>query len=220
MLEIVIASRNRHKVHELKRLLAVRHARWCCLSDVGPVPAIRETGATFEANAIKKARAAAKATGRLALADDSGIEVDALKGAPGVRSARWTGSHGNDAANNAKLLRLLRGVKRPRRGAQYRCVLALASPVRVLAVAQGRWRGRIAAAPRGHRGFGYDPVFFLPRLSRTVGQLPAAVKQRISHRAIAARRMRRALTRLIGSTGSETRRAALRAARRRRARAA
>ena len=201
MIEIVIATRNRHKVRELKPLLAVRGVRWLSLDDVDPVPPIHEDGRTFDANAIKKARAVAKATGRLALADDSGIEVDALGGAPGVRSARFAGAHGDGAANNARLLRLLHGVPAHRRGAQYRCSLALASPTRLLTVTCGTWRGRIAREPQGRRGFGYDPVFFVPRFGKTVGQLAAPIKQEFSHRAVAATRMKQMLRRLVSETG-------------------
>jgi XTP/dITP diphosphohydrolase len=151
---------------------------------------VRETGRTFEANAIKKARAIAKATGRLALADDSGIEVDALGGAPGVSSAHFAGRHGDDAANNAKLLRVLRAVPTVKRTARYRCVLALASPTETIAIAEGVWEGRIARVPEGKGGFGYDPIFWVPARRCMAAQLAAAEKNRLSHRAQAARRMR------------------------------
>ncbi len=197
MLSIVIATSNRHKIRELKTLLAMSGIRWHSLREFPDAPAVRETGRTFEANAILKARAAARATGHIALADDSGLEVDALGGAPGVRSARFAGRHGDDRANNDALLRRLDGLRPARRGARYRCVLALAKPSGVIAVTRGAWRGRIAMGPRGRGGFGYDPVFFIPRLGKTVGQLPLSVKQRLSHRAKAARRMRAVLRRMI-----------------------
>lgn len=197
MLRIILATRNTHKFRELTALLRVPGIRWESLEAVPNAPDVRETGRTLEANAIKKARALAEATGRLALADDSGLEVDALSGEPGVRSARYAGRHGDDPANNAKLLQTLRGVSRAKRGAQYRCVLALAAPGRVVGVAQGVWRGRIAEQSVGTRGFGYDPIFFVPKFGKTVGQLPASTKNRLSHRGQAARRMQRLLGKLV-----------------------
>ncbi len=196
MSHVVIATGNRHKFRELAALLRLPGIRYQSLTDHPAAPSVRETGRTFEANAIKKARAIAKATGRHAIADDSGLEVEALRGGPGVRSARFAGAHGNDAANNAKLLRMLRGLPTARRRARYRCVLAFADPSRLLAVTRGTWHGRIAQRPAGHQGFGYDPLFLPSRFGKTVGQLPAAVKQRLSHRARAARRMRPFLKRL------------------------
>lgn len=200
MLDIVIASRNRHKVRELIALLPVRGIRWHSLDEFPRVKPAAETGKTFEANAVKKARAMARATGHLALADDSGIEVDALGGLlPGVRSARFAGSHGDDAANNRKLLRLLGERPLPQRRARYRCVLALASPTDLLALAHGAWQGHIAQHPAGRGGFGYDPIFIVPRIGKTVGQLPQRVKQRLSHRAVCARRLRPLLRRLVSA---------------------
>ena len=193
---IVIATTNRHKARELRGLLAAREIRWRTLSDYPRLRPVRETGKTFEANAVKKAVAVAKAVGMMALADDSGLEVEALGWGPGVRSARFAGAHGNDGANNRKLLRLLRGLPRRKRRARYQCALALASPSGVIAVAHGTWTGRIAEQPAGRGGFGYDPLFVIPRLGKTVGELPASVKRHFSHRARAARRLYRALTRL------------------------
>ena len=157
---------------------------------------VHEDGRTYEANAIKKALAVARATGQLALADDSGIEVDALKGAPGIRSARFAGVHGGDVKNNEKLLRLLADTPLAHRGARYVCVLVLADRSGVLAVTRGIWRGRIAREPKGRQGFGYDPIFLVPSFGKTVSQLSAATKRKISHRAVAAGRMRDALVKL------------------------
>jgi len=197
MLEIVIATRNRHKFRELRQLLAMRGVRWRALTEFPRVPTPKETGSTFDANAVAKARGVAQRTRCVALADDSGLEVTALHGVPGVRSARFSGAHGDDAANNRKLLRMLEGIPDSRRGARYRCTLALAAPDRVLAVARGTWRGRIAQRAAGRSGFGYDPLFVVPRLRKTVGQLPARTKARLSHRAQAARRLKRRLRQLI-----------------------
>ena len=197
MIDIIIATRNRHKFRELQVLLKVAGVRFHSLQDYSHLPTIPEHGRTFAANAITKARAVARATGYPAIADDSGLEVDALASAPGVRSARFAGQHGDDEANNRKLLQVLNGLPRSRRRARYRCVLALASPRRLLGVTEGVFAGVIAAAPKGTRGFGYDPLFLVPRLGKTVGQLPASVKQRLSHRAKAAKRMRVLLVRFV-----------------------
>ena len=196
MLDIVIATRNAHKVRELRRLLGARGIRWHSLAEFPDARLPRENGRTFDANAVKKAQAAARGTGLLALADDSGLEVDGLGGAPGVQSARFGGRHGDDRANNDKLLRLLRGHSAASRRARYRCSLALADGTRVLALTRGDWRGAIGHAAKGRGGFGYDPLFVVPRYGKTAAQLPAAVKRQHSHRSIAARRMRRALRRL------------------------
>ncbi len=189
MIDIVIATGNPHKFRELTRLLRLPGIRWHSLAEFPKVPPVHENGKTFDANAVKKSRAVARATGLLALADDSGIEVTALGGAPGVTSARFAGPHGDDRANNEKLLRLMEGVPSKRRGARYRCSLALASPSRVVAITHGSWAGRLAATPKGQGGFGYDPVVMIPRLRKTVAQLPKRVKRRFSHRAVAARRL-------------------------------
>jgi XTP/dITP diphosphohydrolase len=196
MPEIVIATSNPHKFRELKQLLNVPGIRWRSLRDVPRAGEVKETGRTYAANAKKKALAVARATGGLAVADDSGLEVDALGGAPGVRSARFAGGDGGDRANNEKLLRLLGRRPISQRRARYRCVLVLARPGRVVRVVEGDWKGRIAFRPSGSRGFGYDPIFVVPRFGKTVGQLPPRVKQRWSHRAVAARRMRPVLRRL------------------------
>ena len=190
-LQIVIATRNTHKFRELTTLLAIPGVQWRSLAEFARAPVIREDGATFEANASKKARLIAHATGCLALADDSGLEVKVLGGAPGIRSARFAGRHGDDRANNRKLLKQLESVVTSRRRAQFRCVLALASPTKILKITEGILRGRIAPAPKGKQGFGYDPIFLVPRLHRTVAELSSTVKNRISHRARAAAKMRR-----------------------------
>lgn len=197
MLDLVIATGNRHKFRELARLLRTPGIRVHSLAKFPHLRPVKETGRTFEENAAKKARAVARATKHLALADDSGLEVEALGWGPGVRSARFAGRHGDDRANNDKLLRCLAGVPPSRRRARYRCVLALAGPSGIIALARGVWRGRIAARPRGRQGFGYDPLFVVPRVHRTVGELSAAVKARLSHRADAARRMAPVLRRLV-----------------------
>ncbi len=203
MIDIVIATGNRHKFRELKTLLTVRGIRWHSLAEFPHVRSIEERARTFDANAIAKARAVARATGHLALADDSGLEVDALGGAPGIRSARFAGVHGNDETNNQKLLRALDGLPSARRRAAYRCSLVLVSPSRLLALTRGAWTGRIAVQPVGRGGFGYDPIFLVPAYGKTVGQLSARLKQQLSHRAQASRRMRVMLQRMV--TGAQRR---------------
>ena len=196
---LVVASRSVHKVGELRVLLDVPGAELLTLDDLGVEGDVDETGSTFEANAALKARHAARATGLPALADDSGLEVDALDGGPGVRTRRYAGENATDAQNNAKLLAALEGLPPERRGARYVCVLALALPGDAgprgglpVTVVRGTCRGRIATTPRGTGGFGYDPIFE-PRSElpggRTLGEWSAAEKNAISHRAAAARRM-------------------------------
>jgi XTP/dITP diphosphohydrolase len=185
--EVVLASRNEGKLAELQALLEPLGVRLRLVSDfTAGVPP--EDGATFVENALLKARHAARAAGLPAIADDSGIEVDALGGAPGVRSARFAADAAGDAANNARLLADLAGVPEDRRGARYVCVLALLrhplDPTPV--IAQGTWSGRILAEPRGANGFGYDPLFFVAGHGKTAAELPAALKNRLSHRARAA----------------------------------
>ena len=201
MIGVILATRNQKKFLELRALLKVPGVRWHSLAQFSAAPEVEERGRTFQANAIKKALQTARATGWYALADDSGLEIDALDGAPGVRSARFARRHGDDEANNAKVLRLLEGIPIAQRTARYHCVLALAHPTAVLVVTEGTWEGRIGFVSRGARGFGYDPLFVVPRLRRTAAQLPASVKHRMSHRAIAARAMRRAFAELVSATG-------------------
>jgi XTP/dITP diphosphohydrolase len=186
-----------HKLRELRELLALQHAELLSLDDFGIEDDPVEDGETFDTNARIKARFAATATGLPALADDSGIEVEALGGRPGVRTRRYAGERATDEQNNAKLLAALDGLPPERRGARYVCVLAFArfSPgngAPTIVTARGTCRGRIAAAPKGTGGFGYDPIFepeTEPPGGRTLGEWSAADKNEISHRARAARRM-------------------------------
>lgn len=204
MIHIVIATGNRHKFREIQALLPIRGVRFHSLAEFPSAPTVREDGRNFKANAMKKATAVARATGLLALADDSGIEVEALGWGPGIHSARFAGRHGNDAANNKKLLHLLKNLPMAKRRARYRCVLVLAGARRVVATTTGTWAGRIAYAPQGSKGFGYDPLFLVAGHGVTVGRLPAGEKQRLSHRARAARGMRSILQRLAKTSGRIT----------------
>jgi XTP/dITP diphosphohydrolase len=192
--KVVLASGNAGKVREFAALLAARDIEVIPQTDFGIVtPA--ESGATFLDNALLKARHAASASGLPALADDSGIEVDALEGRPGVWSARYAGEQASDAANMALLLRELAGVPDERRTARYRCVLVLvrdaADPAPL--IASGVWEGRVLRAPRGAEGFGYDPLFQPEGLAISAAQLPAAQKNHLSHRAQALRALLAAL---------------------------
>ncbi|HTY51079.1 MAG TPA: RdgB/HAM1 family non-canonical purine NTP pyrophosphatase [Steroidobacteraceae bacterium] len=183
-MRIVLASGNAGKLLELSALLAPLGHELVTQVSLG-IAGVEETGDTFAANALLKARHAAAASGLPALADDSGLEVEALGGAPGVYSARYAGTGACDADNLHKLLGALEGVPDARRGARYRCVLALvltaADPAPVIAA--GAWEGRIAPAPRGSGGFGYDPIFVPEGEVRTAAELPAGEKNRCSHRA-------------------------------------
>ncbi len=186
----VLATSNRGKAAELTALLTAAglELRITAQSELG-VSAPEETGSTFVENALLKARHAATMTGLPALADDSGLVVDALGGAPGVHSARFAGAQSNDAANIAKLLTSLESSYDRR--ARFHCVLvALAHPADAAPlIASGSWEGTIATAPRGDGGFGYDPVFFDPQLERTAAELAPAEKNRVSHRGAALRRL-------------------------------
>jgi XTP/dITP diphosphohydrolase len=192
---IVLASGNPGKLVELRDLLAGTGLELVSQRELG-IDSAAETGTTFVENAIIKARHAARASGLPALADDSGICVDALGGAPGLDSALYAGVHGEDAANNAKLLEELADVPDARRTAHYTCVLVLlrdaADPDPIIAT--GRWPGRILTAPRGTHGFGYDPLFLPDDAGgRASAELEPAVKNRISHRGLALASLRASL---------------------------
>ncbi|MDP9482978.1 MAG: non-canonical purine NTP pyrophosphatase [Chloroflexota bacterium] len=196
---LLIATRSPYKLAELRELLAVEQAELVTLDDLGVEGDVDETGSTFEANARLKALFGASATGLPTLADDSGLEVAALGGGPGVRTRRYAGETATDEDNNTKLLAALAGLPPERRTARYVCVLALALPGAVgprggvaVRVVRGTCRGRIASEARGTGGFGYDPVFepaSEPPGGRTLGLWTSDEKNRISHRGAAARRM-------------------------------
>lgn len=204
---VVLASRNAHKVEEMRRLL---QAAGLPLDLVGldshpEVPEVQETGSTFAANALIKARAVVGATGCAAIADDSGICVDALNGMPGVLSARWAGQHGDDAANVALLLNQLRDVPASRRGAHFACAVALVVPARdgstIERVVEGFVEGRIIGQMRGTNGFGYDPVFVPVGMERTTAELTDAEKDGLSHRGQAMRALVPVLSEMISGIG-------------------
>jgi len=195
---LLIASGNAHKVEEFRAILAGLPYALLGLRDAGVTGEVEETGATFAANAILKAEGYARMTGLLALADDSGLEIDALGGEPGVYSARWAGPDVTYPERFRLLAARLAGVPDARRTARYRCVIAVAGPgdAGLRGTAEGTLEGRIVDEPRGTGGFGYDPIFYLPGLGRTVGELAPEEKHRISHRARAAAGARDLLLRL------------------------
>ena len=190
----MLASNNAGKVREFGQLLAAARIHVMPQGDYG-VPEVAETGLTFVENAILKARNAAGHSGLAAMADDSGIEVDALHGAPGIYSARYAGPGASDADNLAKLLRDLDGVPDEQRTARYQCVLVYlrhaADPTPL--ICQGTWEGVILREPRGENGFGYDPVFLVPTHGCTAAELEPAVKNRLSHRGQALRQLQQLL---------------------------
>lgn len=193
MTELVVATRNAGKLREIRHLLEGVGVAVVGLEAFPDLPEVEEDGATFAANAAKKAETIARLTGRPCLADDSGLTVEALGGAPGVHSARYAGVQGDDAANNARLLRELATVPDERRQAAFRCVMALCRPGRETALFEGCVAGRILAAPRGSGGFGYDPLFLVDGFERTMAELPLDEKNRISHRGQALRQVVAAL---------------------------
>jgi XTP/dITP diphosphohydrolase len=181
---LLLATRNAGKLAELRRLLesAVPGVAVVGLADVDDYPEAPETGATFAENALLKAREAVRYTGLPAVADDSGLTVDALNGMPGVLSARWSGAHGNDDANTALLLGQVADVPDDRRGAGFVCAAALVTPDGTERVMERQWRGRLAREKRGANGFGYDPVFVPLGFDVTAAELPSEEKDAHSHR--------------------------------------
>jgi len=182
-MEIVLASRNTGKLNELKKLLSHLPVQVLSLEDVSIKEELVEDAGTYEGNAIQKALAASKASGRLAVGDDSGLEIDALKGEPGPYSARFGGGILSDHEKNLRILNLLQEIPDDRRGAAFRCVVAIASPRGVLKVVEGICRGTIVRNPRGGGGFGYDPIFVPADYHKTFAELSPEIKNRISHRA-------------------------------------
>jgi XTP/dITP diphosphohydrolase len=192
--ELVLATRNRHKVEELVALLGDLGVTIRTLDEFPDAPDVVEDGDTCEANAVKKARAIAEFTGLPAVADDTGLEVDALGGRPGVHAARYAGEDATYEDNCRKLLREMTGVPREQRTARFLTVAAIALPSDGIRVAHGTLEGVIAEEARGTLGFGYDPVFLIPELGKTLAQLPADQKNTISHRAKAFLKMREILS--------------------------
>lgn len=189
MTELVVATRNAGKLREIRHLLEGEGVTVLGLDAFADLPEVEEDGDTFAANAAKKAETIARLTGRTCLADDSGLAVAALNGAPGVHSARYAGAQGDDTANNARLLREMADVAPNRRDAAFCCVMALARPGVKTEFFEGRIEGEILMSPRGTGGFGYDPLFLVKGFNQTMAELPLAEKNRISHRGQALRQI-------------------------------
>ena len=204
MTQLLLATRNAGKLAELQRLLAsaVPGVEVVGLRDVPEYPEAPETGATFEENALLKAREAVRYTGLPAVADDSGLTVDALNGMPGIFSARWSGRHGDDAANTALLLGQLADVPDGRRGAAFVCAAALVTPVGAEHVLRAEWRGAVLREERGSHGFGYDPVFLPAGSARTAAELEPAEKDAVSHRGQAFTALLPVVAEVLGGTAS------------------
>jgi XTP/dITP diphosphohydrolase len=192
-MELIIATRNRGKVREIRKALRGLRIRIKPLSHFQGVPPVEEDGETFVENALKKARFYSKHFGKLTIADDSGLEVDSLKGLPGIYSARYSGRKSSDRENNRKLLKEMEGFPPSKRGARFECAIAIVSPGGRETVIEASCKGRIGLKEVGRRGFGYDPLFILPRLGKTMAQLSIEKKNRISHRGKALKKLRKVI---------------------------
>ncbi len=191
MRDLVIATKNKKKLDEIKKILSDLDLNILSIADFEGFPEIIEDAETFEGNAVKKAILTAKFTGRMALADDSGLEIDYLDGKPGVQSARFAGENASDIDRNNKILKLLEGVEKENRKARFKCVVAIADDG--LHVFSGVCEGEITFEPMGEGGFGYDPIFLVPSYGKTFAQLGAKIKNEISHRAIALKKAKELL---------------------------
>lgn len=200
-MDLIIATRNQHKVREIRGIWSDLDLCFLSLDDIPQKIVIEETGLTFSENATKKACQVADRVNAFVLADDSGIEVDALGGEPGVFSARYAGPKATDNQNNQKLLAELEGIAWENRGARYRCVIALIDLQKRIYLSEGICEGIIAYEPSGQQGFGYDPLFYVPEFGMTMAQLPPEVKNRISHRAKALQKTRQIMNRLLPDLG-------------------
>ena len=196
-MRLLVATRNPGKLKEYEQLLASLPLTLTYLTPEGITDEVEETGETFADNAIHKAEEYARISGLLTLADDSGLEVDALDGEPGVHSARYAGPRATDEDRYQVLLERMRDVPWEERGARFRCVIAVAEPEGGVWTTEGKCEGVIALAPKGEHGFGYDPVFHLPDQEKTMAQLAPEVKNRMSHRAKAAQEIRPILERIL-----------------------
>jgi XTP/dITP diphosphohydrolase len=190
---IVLATRNVHKTREMEEILRWPGLIIHSLINFALIPQVKEEGRSFYENALHKALAVASQTGLVAVADDSGLEVDYLDGRPGVYSARYAGDNADDEANNRRLMEELAGIPRPQRGAAFTCWVVAASPAGSFVSAKGECRGWVLDEPRGRQGFGYDPLFYSPELACTFAQVPSPVKNFVSHRARAVQKIKRLL---------------------------
>lgn len=197
MRQLVIATKNAKKLYELKRYLRGVKVDVVSLEDFKKVPRIVENAHTFKGNAAKKALVISRFTGGLVIADDSGLAVDALHGAPGIRSSRFAGKAKSDEQNNRKLLRLLDGLSPAKRGAKFVCAVAIANNGKIVKLIEESCPGRIAFAKKGRYGFGYDPLFLIPKHNKTFGELGLKVKDKMSHRSKALKKARQFLRKYL-----------------------
>ncbi|MBF0490540.1 MAG: XTP/dITP diphosphatase [Candidatus Omnitrophica bacterium] len=198
MKELIVASRNKGKVKEIMELLEGLPFKVSSLLEYPDLPDVVEDGKTYKENALKKAITIAKITGKMTMSDDSGLEVAALNNAPGIYSARFAGEGKSEADKNQKLFRMLKGVPLSRRQCRYRCVIALSDGKgRQLGVVQGTCGGVVALKERGTHGFGFDPLFIVPRYNQTFGELDSSIKAKISHRARALVKFRQLLEKTL-----------------------
>jgi XTP/dITP diphosphohydrolase len=195
--DLVIATRNEKKLRELKRYLKSIKAAVISLNEITAAPGIREDKHTFKGNAVKKALVISKFTGGLVLADDSGLEVNALGGMPGVKSARFAGPKKKDHDNNIKVLKMLNGLPPGKRSARFVCAIAIADKGKTVKLIEEYCRGRIADSIRGRHGFGYDSIFLIPEYNKTFGELGFKTKDRMSHRSKALKKAREFLRKYI-----------------------
>ncbi|MDD5449972.1 MAG: XTP/dITP diphosphatase [Candidatus Omnitrophica bacterium] len=197
MTELVVATTNKKKKKELVALLKGLNVKILGLDDFKGAPKVREDKKTFKENAIKKAVVLSRFTGRLTLAEDSGLEVSALGGLPGVRSARFAGPSKNDAANIRRLLKMLKGIPFSKRKARFTCFAAIAENGRLIKAVSASVRGVIALEPRGESGFGYDPVFYYPPFKKAFGEVSASRKNKVSHRSRALTKIKKILREVL-----------------------
>lgn len=181
-MEVVIASQNKGKIEEIKEIFSDLEIKFLSLNDYPHLPVLHEDEQTFEENAVKKAKIISQLTQKVTLSDDSGLEVDYLNGAPGVRSARFGGDEITEAARNQKLLKLLENVPLPKRKARFKCIIAIAIPEGEITTLSGECEGMINLESRGNQGFGYDPIFIPKGYNKTFGELDKRIKNKISHR--------------------------------------
>jgi XTP/dITP diphosphohydrolase len=192
-MKIVFASGNEGKVREIREMLEGMGIELVSLSNYSHVSEIVEDGKSFLENALKKAKIVSEFTGETVLADDSGLQVEVLGGEPGIYSARYAGEKATDAENNAKLLAKLKKIPQEKRTAFFSCVLVLYKTDGSYDYYEGKWSGQIIDEPRGNNGFGYDPIFFVPQLKMTAAELPAEIKNKVSHRGQAFAKLKKSL---------------------------
>lgn len=196
-MELVVATKNKKKLKEIEELLEDFNLKILSLADFPRAPKIIEDGITFDQNAIKKAATIAMYTGKLTIGEDSGLEVKALKNKPGVYSSRYSGEGATDRKNNLKLLRELKNIPFKKRNARYRCSIAIADKHKLIAVVNGSCNGLIGFHSKGSSGFGYDPLFIIPKYNKTFAQLGEKIKHTMSHRAKAIKKAKKVMARFL-----------------------